>query len=103
MCNSCNEVKKVFSVRIETTEAIENNMDLYKEIACCLFREKVISHIDVGNNRTYVENNRHVFAFDLHLTNRHDIRLVTLENVENALAGVLTAFSGYENLQIEPL
>ena len=54
MCTSCTESKKVFSVQIATAESVSNNMDLYKEIACRLFREKVISHINVGNNRTYV-------------------------------------------------
>ena len=101
MCSSCNDTKKIFSAKMVTTESVSNNMDLYKEIACRLFREKVISHIDVGNNRTYLENDQHIFAFDLHLTNRHDINVVTLENVEKALAGVLEPFAGYGKLKIE--
>lgn len=101
MCSSCNDVKKIFSAKIVTTESVSNDMELYKEMACRLFREKVISHIDIGNNRTYVDNNQHIFAFDLHLTNRHDIKVVTLENVEKALAGVLEPFTGYGELKIE--
>ena len=100
MCTSCTESKKVFSVQITTAETVSNNMDLYKEIACRLFREKVISHINVGNNRTYVENSQNIFAFDLRLTNVHDIGKVTLENIESALDGVLLSFKGYEELKV---
>ena len=100
MCTSCTESKKVFSVQIATAESVSNNMDLYKEIACRLFREKVISHINVGNNRTYVENSQNIFALDLHLTNVHDIGKVTLENIESALDGVLLSFKGYEELKV---
>ncbi len=100
MCTSCTESTRVFSVQIVTVEVVSNNMELYKELACRLFREKVISHINVGNNRAYVENSQNIFAFDLHLTNVHDIGKVTLENIESALDGVLLSFEGYKELKV---
>ncbi|MDF2929788.1 MAG: hypothetical protein K0Q75_2026 [Anaerospora sp.] len=56
MCMSCNETSQVFSVEIVTQEPVSNNMDLYKEIAQRLFQNKVISLINVGNNRAFVAN-----------------------------------------------
>jgi hypothetical protein len=76
-------------------------MDLYKEIAHRLFQNKVISLINVGNNRAYVVNDKRIFGFDLHLTNRHNPADVTLANVENALQGLLTQFEGYSEMQIK--
>lgn len=76
-------------------------MDLYKEVAQRLFQNKVISLINVGNNRAYVANNKQIFGFDLHLTNRHNPADVTLANVEKALEGLLTQFEGYSELQIK--
>lgn len=101
MCISCDETSQVFSVEIVTQEPVNNNMDLYKEIAQRLFQNKVISLINVGNNRAYVANNKQIFGFDLHLTNRHNPADVTLANVENALEGLLTQFEGYSELQIK--
>ncbi len=76
-------------------------MDLYKRIAQRLFQNKVISLINVGNNRAYVANDKQIFGFELHLTNQHNPADVTLANVENALDGVLTQFEGYSEMQIK--
>lgn len=101
MCNSCDETSQIFSVEIVTQEAVSNNMALYKEIAHRLFQNKVISLINVGNNRAYVVNDKQIFGFELHLTNRHNPAKVTLVNVENALQGLLTQFEGYSEMQIK--
>lgn len=101
MCTSCNETSRIFSVQIVTPEPVNNNMDLYKAIAQRLFQNKVISHINVGNNRTYAANHQHFFAFELHLTNRHNPAKVTLTNIEQALQGLLAQFAGYSNFQIK--
>lgn len=101
MCVSCDETSRIFSVGIVTQEPVSNNMDLYKEIAKRLFENKVISLINVGNNRAYVDNEKQIFGFDLHLTNRHDASKVTLTNVENALDGLLVQFEGYSEMQID--
>ena len=74
---------------------------MYKEIAHRLFQHKVISLINVGNNRAVVANGSKIFAFELHLTNRHNPADVTLANVENALQGILTQFEGYSEIQIK--
>ena len=100
MCISCDETSRIFSVEIVTQEPVSNNMDLYKEIARRLFQNKVISLINVGNNRAYVARDKQIFGFELHLTNRHNPAVVTLENVENALAGLLSQFAGYSEMQI---
>ncbi|WP_238528246.1 hypothetical protein [Acetonema longum] len=75
-------------------------MDLYKAIAHRLFQHKVISFINVGNNRAYAASDKQIFGFELHLTNRHNPANVTLENVEKALEGLLKPFEGYSDLQI---
>lgn len=72
MCISCNETSQIFSVEIVTQEPVSSNMDLYKEIAQRLFQNKVISLINVGNNRAYIANDKQIFGFELHLTNRHN-------------------------------
>lgn len=100
MCTSCNETSRVFSVEIVTQNPVDNNMDLYKEIARRLFENKVISLINVGNNRAYVVNEKQIFGFDLHLTNRHNPDTVTLANVEHALQGLLSHFKEYSDMQI---
>lgn len=100
MCISCDETSRIFSIEIVTQEPVSNNMDLYKEIAHRLFQNKVISLINVGNNRAYVANNKQIFGFELHLTNRHNPEDVTLVNVENALEGLLAQFEGYSEIQI---
>lgn len=101
MCISCDETSRIFSVEIVTREAVSNNMDLYKEIAHRLFKNKVISLINVGNNRAYEANDKQIFGFELHLTNRHNPADVTLANVENALEGLLKQFKGYSEMQIK--
>jgi hypothetical protein len=101
MCISCNETSQIFSIEIITQEPVSNNMDLYKRIAQRLFQNKVISLINVGNNRAYVANDKQIFGFELHLTNQHNPADVTLANVENALDGVLTQFEGYSEMQIK--
>lgn len=102
MCMSCDETSRIFSVEIVTQEPVSTNMDLYKEIAQRLFQNKVISLINVSNNRAFVANNKQIFGFDLHLTNRHNPADVNLKNVEKALEGLLTQFAGYSELQIKP-
>ncbi|WP_371371946.1 hypothetical protein [Sporomusa aerivorans] len=101
MCISCDETSQIFSVEIVTQEPVSNNIDLYKEIAHRLFQNKVISLINVGNNRAYVANDKQIFGFELHLTNQHNPANVTLTNVENALEGLLTQFEGYSEMQIK--
>ena len=101
MCISCDETSQIFSVEIVTQEPVSNNIDLYKEIAHRLFQNKVISLINVGNNRAYVANDKQIFGFELHLTNQHNPANVTLANVENALEGLLTQFEGYSEMQIK--
>jgi hypothetical protein len=98
---SCDETSRIFSVEIVTQEPVSTNMDLYKEIAHRLFQNKVISLINVGNNRAYVANDKQIFGFDLHLTNRHNPAEVTLANVEYALQGLLIEFEGYSDMQIK--
>jgi len=99
---SCDETSRIFSVEIVTEEPVSTNMDLYKEIAQRLFENKVISLINVGNNRAFVADNKQIFGFDLHLTNRHNSADVNLKNVEKALDGLLAQFTGYSELQIKP-
>lgn len=100
MCSSCNDVYKIFSVEIVTQEPVTTNMDLYKEIAHRLFQNKVISNINIGNNRAYSVDGRQIFGFDLHLANTHNALLVTLANTENALSNLLDQFDGYSDLTI---
>ncbi|QDR82730.1 hypothetical protein [Sporomusa termitida] len=101
MCIACDETSRIFSIEIVTQEPVSNNMDLYKEIAHRLFQNKVISLINVGNNRAFVANDKQIFGFELHLTNRHNPAAVTLANVKKALAGLLTQFEGYSEMQIK--
>jgi hypothetical protein len=75
-------------------------MELYKEIAHRLFQNKVISNINIGNNKAYHVNDRHLFGFELHLCNKNNPLVVTLPNVENALIGLLDHFEDYNELQI---
>lgn len=101
MCSSCDDTSQIFSVTIVTQEPVSNNMDLYKEIARRLFENKVISLINVGNNRAYTEKDQQIFGFELHLTNRHNPADVNLANVEHALKGLLTEFEGYSEMRIK--
>ncbi len=100
MCTSCDETYKIFSVEIVTKEPVNTNMELFKEIARRLFQDKIISNINIGNNKAYNVNNRQLFGFDLHLGNKHNPLTVTLANVENALNGLLEYFEDYCELQI---
>lgn len=102
MCNSCDATFKVFSVEIVTQEPVDTNMELYKEIAHRLFQNKVISHINIGNNRAYTADGKQLFGFELHLGNKHDPLTVTLANVTTALAGVLDNFGDYHAIAIQP-
>lgn len=100
MCTLCNEAFKIFSVEIVTKEAVNTDMELYKEIAHRLFQNKVISNINIGNNRAYIANDRQIFGFDLHLSNKHNPLAVTFANVENALNGLLDQFADYQELKM---
>lgn len=101
MCSSCNETYKIFSVEIVTKEPVDTNMELYKEIAHRLFQNKVISNINIDNNKAYTSHDKHKFGFDLHLGNTNNSLTVTLENVEKALKGLLDGFADYSELQIK--
>lgn len=101
MCTLCNETFKIFSVEIVTKEPVNTNMELYKEIAHRLFQNKIISNINIGNNKAYIVNDRQIFGFDLHLCNKNNPLTVTLANVENALSGLLDHFEDYYEMKIE--
>jgi hypothetical protein len=100
MCTSCDATFKVFSVEIVTKEPVNTNMELYKEMARRLFENKVISHINIGNNRAYTAGDKQLFGFELHLGNKHDPLTVTLENVKTALNGVLDNFGDYYEMAV---
>lgn len=100
MCVSCDATFKIFSVEIVTKELVNTNMELYKEIAHRLFQNKVISNINIGNNKGYIVNDRQIFGFDLHLGNKNNPLTVTLENVENALNGLLDHLEDYYEMKI---
>jgi len=101
MCTSCGEAYKIFSVEIVTKEPVNTNMELYKEIAHRLFQNKVISNINIGNNKAYNVNDRQIFGFELHLGNENNPLTVTLMNVEKALNGILDQFEDYSEMQIK--
>lgn len=100
MSCSCNETDKIFSVELITKEPVATNMELYKEIAQRLFQNKIISNINIANNKAYNSNDIQKFGFDLHLSNTKNPLTVTLTNVEKALAGLLDNFEDYSELQI---
>lgn len=102
MCMSCNEGTRIFSVALTTSEPVNNDRELYQAIANRLLQHKVISLINIGANRAYLEDGQQMFGFEMHLSNRHDPALVTLERIEQALEGVLNGFDGYNNLTIAP-
>jgi hypothetical protein len=60
MCISCDETSPIFSIEILTQDPVSNNMDLYTEIAGKIVANvnKVISLINVGNNRAYIANDK---------------------------------------------
>ena len=100
MCTSCDETSIIFAVEIATKEPVNKDMELFKEIATRLFQNKIISNINIGNNKDYVVADRQLFGFELHLTNEHDPSTVSLENVENALKGILDQFQDYHDMKI---
>lgn len=101
MCSSCDETYRIFSVELVTTEAVNTNMDLFKEISRRLFQNKVISNININNNRIYHVNEKQMFGFDLHLGNTNNPLSVNLENVEKALDGLLNGFEKYSEMKIK--
>jgi len=101
MCTSCDATFKIFSVEIVTQAPVHTDMELYQEIARRLFTNKIISNINVGNNRAYTAEDRQLFGFDLHLGNRHNPLTVTLGNVETALNGILDHFEDYYEMKIQ--
>lgn len=101
MCTSCDETYRIFSVEMITKEPVTTNMDLFKEIATRLFQNKVISNINIDNNKAYHINDKQMFGFHLHLGNTNNPLLITLENVQNALAGVLEKFEEYSEIEIK--
>lgn len=101
MCTSCDTTFKIFSVEIVTQAPVHTDMELYQEIARRLFTNKVISNINVGNNRAYTEGDRQLFGFDLHLGNRHNPLHVSLDHVQSALNGILDHFEDYYEMKIQ--
>ena len=101
MCTSCDETYKIFSVEIVTKEPVATNMDLFKEIAHRLFQNKVISNINIDNNKTYTIDGKQIFGFDLHLGNSKNPATVEITNVEKALDGLLDHFQDYSEMQIK--
>ncbi|MEG6586611.1 hypothetical protein [Dendrosporobacter sp. 1207_IL3150] len=101
MCTACGDITyKIFSVEIDTKDPVSTNMKLYEEIANRLFQNKVISNINIGNNRAYIIEERQVFGFDMHLGNKNNPQTVSLVNVEKALNGVLESFKDYKEMKI---
>ena len=101
MCTSCDETYRIFSVELVTKQPVTSNMDLFKEIASRLFQNKIISNINIDNNKAYILNDKQMFGFDLHLGNNKNPLTVTLSNVEKALDGLLEHFKDYSELQIK--
>ena len=101
MCTSCDETYRIFSVELITKEPVTTNMDLFKEIATRLFKNKVISNINIDNNKAYHINDKQIFGFHLHLGNTNNPLTITLANVEKALEGVLENFADYSEMQIK--
>lgn len=101
MCTSCDETYRIFSVELITKEPVTANMDLFKEIAQRLFQNKVISNINIDNNKAYHINDKQMFGFHLHLGNTNNPLTVNLDNVEKALTGILDHFEDYSEMQIK--
>jgi hypothetical protein len=102
MCTSCDETYKIFSIELVTKESVNTNMELFKEIAHRLFQNKIISNINIDNNRIYNVNDKQMFGFDLHLGNTKNPLTVNLANVEKALDGLLDQFENYSELKVKP-
>ncbi|WP_378953846.1 hypothetical protein [Pelosinus sp. sgz500959] len=101
MCTSCDETYRIFSVEIVTKEPVDTNMELFKEIASRLFVNKIISNINIGNNKAYHSNDKQIFGFELHLGNAKNPATVDLTNVKKALEGLLDQFEDYSEMQIK--
>jgi len=100
MSCSCNDTDKIFSVELITKEPVTTNVELYKEIAQRLFQNKIISNINIANNKAYNSNDLQKFGFDLHLSNTNNPLTVNVDNVEKALAGLLDNFEDYSEMKI---
>lgn len=101
MCTSCDETYRIFSVELVTKEPVTTNMDLFKEIAQRLFQNKIISNINIDNNKAYTINDKQLFGFDLHLGNVHNPATLELISIEKALDGILDQFEDYSEMQIK--
>jgi len=101
MCTSCDETYRIFSVEVVTKEPVTTNMELFKEIANRLFQNKIISNINIDNNRAFNSNDKQMFGFNLHLGNTKNPLTVTLGNVEEALNGLLDNFVDYSEMEIK--
>ena len=101
MCTACDETYKIFSVELVTKEAVNTNMELFKEMAHRLFQNKIISNINIDNNRSYHKNDKQIFGFDLHLGNVNNPEAVDLTDIEKAFQGILDQFEDYSEMQIK--
>lgn len=101
MCTSCDETYRIFSVELITKEPVTTDMELFKEIATRLFQNKVISNINIDNNRAYHTNDKQMFGFHLHLGNTNNPLTINLANVEKALDSILDHFKDYSEMQIK--
>jgi len=101
MCTSCDETYKIFSVELVTKEPVTTNMELFKEIARRLFENKIISNINIDNNKAYNINDKQMFGFHLHLGNTKNPLTVNLENVEKSLNSLLNDFADYSEMKIK--
>lgn len=101
MCTSCDETYRIFSVELVTKEPVNTNMELFKEIAHRLFQNKIISNINIDNNKAYNINDKQIFGFDLHLGNVNNPAAVDLTDIEKALDGLLDHFEDYSEMKIK--
>lgn len=101
MCTSCTETSRIFAVELVTKEPVNTNMELFKEIAHRLFQNKIISNINIGNNKAYNINDKQIFGFELHLSNTNNPLSVNLGNVEKALDGLLDHFEDYSEIKLD--
>jgi len=101
MCTSCDETYRIFSVELVTKESVTTNMELFKEIAHRLFQNKIISNINIDNNKAYHNKDKQMFGFHLHLGNTNNPLTINLANVEKALDGLLEKFEDYSEMRIK--
>jgi len=93
-------VYRIFSVELVSTDAASADMELFKEISQRLFKNKVITTINIDNVETYTANGNQLSRFDIHLCNTHDPSAVRLTNVEKALQGLFDNHENYSDMQI---